>query len=62
MSFLCLVDHFYKNGGNGWTVTLEFPDEMMEEVQNYYGNGRVIKETDPDWNKGEIWEQQYKKG
>lgn len=34
-------------------------NEMMEEVQSYYGNGRIIKETDPDWNKGKYNEKLF---
>lgn len=34
-------------------------NEMMEEVQNYYGNGQIIKETDRDWNKGKYNEKLF---
>lgn len=34
-------------------------DEMMEEVQSYHGNERIIKETDPDWNKGKYNEKLF---
>ena len=56
-SFFYEVEHFYKNGGPSWTIT-------MGEVEKYFSNGRTIKETDSDWELGQQWEQQYfyKKG
>lgn len=58
------VEHFYKNGGPSWTITMQFPEEMRGEVESYFSNGRTIKETDSDWELGQQWEQQYfyKKG
>ena len=43
---------------------MQFPEEMREEVESYFSNGRTIKETDSDWELGQQWEQQYfyKKG
>lgn len=58
------VEHFYKDGGPSWTITMQFPEEMRGEVESYFSNGRTIKETDSDWELGQQWEQQYfyKKG
>lgn len=63
-SFFYEVEHFYKNGGPSWTITMQFPEEMRGEVESYFSNGRTIKETDSDWELGQQWEQQYfyKKG
>jgi hypothetical protein len=52
------VEHFYKDGGPSWTVTMHFPEEMRERL-SYSSNGRTIKETDSDWELGQQWEQQY---
>lgn len=31
--FFYEVEHFYKDGGPSWTVTMQFPEEMRGEVE-----------------------------
>ncbi len=46
-SYFIVVEHFYKNGGPSWTVTMQFPEEMRGEVEVFSQMVKTIKETIP---------------
>ncbi len=54
------MEHFYKDGGPSWTVTMQFPEENEGRGWELFLKMAVpIKETDLDWELGNNGEQQY---